>query len=375
VAEEQRNLVQRLLDDAKEREIRAEERKKYYDALMRETMFDPETGQPLFIPNAQPTMKVGEKRLAYSELSASQRDELQRTLKSRHCGHVIKISSKKSNTQRSIEEIVATIDEKVKQREVQIERIKRSDEKEKSGWFKPAIDPLSAQTVEAKGRVPLHKKDLPKPAPPPPSPPKVKSSAKDMASLVDRNTEWVLQREKFLLKKRNEAEKQELAEFSGKPKINRNVDDLASAAEQRFSAEVQVARQHRDAHSQSMETRSVSGQSSTLSSRGKGERGISSGALRRQRASLAVPASLAAGSALTGTTPPTGVPLQHFSPSPYAPNSINVEREEEPLYSIPPSRAAGEPMVTDSATDDGLEGLLASWLELEQETDRALQRV
>ncbi len=353
VAENQRDLVQRLLDDAKQREIRAEERKKYYDLLRQEALFDPETGQPLFQPNAMPTLKVGEKRVPFSELPDEQKEELRKTLQSRHCGHVIKISSKRTTTQRSINEIVATIDEKVKQRELQIERIRRNDEKEKSAWFKPAIDPLSAQTADAKGRIPLHKQALPKPEAPPPPPPKPKSSGKDMADLVARNAEWLQQREKILQKKRCEVEKEQLSEVTGRPKIHSSTD-LVAAAEQRFSAEVQVARQHRDAMSQaSVGSRSVSNQS-CVKSQGQLCK-ESSGALRRQRVS---PSFVSA----SASPRPIAEAAAHFSPAPQIP------RQAVPVMmgvqEAQPGAAAED--------DDGLQGLLASWKELEIETDRAL---
>lgn len=355
VAITQREFVQRLLDDAKEREVRAEERKRHYDELKQESMYDPETGQELFSPNAPPTLRVGDKRVPYSQLSTQQQEELRKSLQSRHCAHVVKISGMKTKTQRSIDEIVATIDEKVKQREQQIERIKRNDEKEKNGWFKPTIDPLSAQTAESKGRIPMHKKTLPKPEAPPPPPPKPKSSAKEMNNLVARNAEWAQQREKVLAKKRAELQKEELSEVTGKPKIHSSLD-LVVAAEQRFSAEVQVARQqHRDAMSAgSIDGRSASVQSSSMSLSVNKE---SSGALRRQRASAVQS---------TSASPlPVVVEATHFSPMPQIPRDFAIV----PRSVMPDATAAAAAAVE----DDGLQGLLDSWKELELQTDLALR--
>ena len=352
VAEQQRELVQRLLDDAKAREQRAAERKLYYEALRRETLFDHETGQPLFQPNAQPTLKVGEKRVPFHELSDQQKDELKKLLHTRHCGHVIKISDKKSSTQRTITEIVATIDEKVKQREQQLERIRRNDEREKSGWFKPKIDERSAQTAVAKGRVPLHKKTLPKPTTPAPLPPPPKSSAKEMADLVSRNNEWLQQKQKLIQKKKAEVEKEELAEVTAKPKIHSS-SDLVNAAEQRMAAEVQLSRQHRDAASTgSVEARSNSTMSMKSATGFRQQQ--SSGALRRQRAHVDCHASPRA----LGN---------HFSPPPQGPRTAFPSSEAHQGL-LPPEITS-----CSLGNDDGLQELLDSWKQLEQETDRALQ--
>lgn len=81
-------FVQRLQDDIKARELRATERRKKYEALQKERLYDNETGQPLFQPNAVPTKLVGQKRVPFTELSPEERAELQSKLAKQGMRHI-----------------------------------------------------------------------------------------------------------------------------------------------------------------------------------------------------------------------------------------------------------------------------------------------
>ena len=147
-------------------------------------------------------------------------------------------------------------------------------------------------------------------------------------------------------------EKEELAEVTAKPKIHSS-SDLVNAAEQRMAAEVQLSRQHRDAASTgSVEARSNSTMSMKSATGFRQQQ--SSGALRRQRAHVDCHASPRA----LGN---------HFSPPPQGPRTAFPSSEAHQGL-LPPEITS-----CSLGNDDGLQELLDSWKQLEQETDRALQ--
>lgn len=248
------HIVQRLQEDAKAREERAELRKKHYEMIQKQRLYDPETGQPLFEPNAMATKAIGKERVAFDHLSPEDRADLLKRLQKVGMSHLIAAAKKKQNrAARPIDEIVATMADRTTQAAHHIEKIKRDDKKHEEGWFTPKVNPTSLKMAE--GKTKIHELPLPTPKvadnsskhPEPTKP--APSSAKKMNGMVERSEEWVKHHQLLLERKR---EKQRAAELDGcsfKPERavtkskNQNFEnDLVMAAEVRMRYDLEMYR-------------------------------------------------------------------------------------------------------------------------------------
>ncbi|CUF40064.1 Hypothetical protein, putative, partial [Bodo saltans] len=211
------HIVQRLQEDIKAREARAAERKKKYEAVQRERLYDHETGQPLFVPNAAPSKAVGKNRVAFKDLPPDEQKQLKAKLAKMGMSFIVRASmiNREQEPARNIEDIVAAMADRSKRAETHMEKIKRNDLKERDDWFHPKLDDSSLKM--AASRVPPHEQELPT-KPPPPAPYKKPVSSKTkIDEMLVRTDQWAQSKKTRLQRAHDKVAAEELADCTFKP--------------------------------------------------------------------------------------------------------------------------------------------------------------
>jgi hypothetical protein len=222
------HIVQRLQEDIKAREVRAAERKKRYEAVQKERLYDNETGQPLFVPNATPSKSVGKNRVPFHELPPDEQKQMKAKLSKMGMSFIVRASmrNRANEPTRNIEDIVAAMADRSKRAETHMEKIKRNDIKERDDWFHPKLDSSSLKMAAA--RVPPHEQELPTKPPPPPELKKPASSKTKMDEMLLRTEQWTQSRKTRMQRAHEKVVAEELADCTFKP-LRANREALLSA--------------------------------------------------------------------------------------------------------------------------------------------------
>lgn len=236
-------IVQRLEEDTAARRKRQEERHKLFLRKQKERLYDKVTGQPLFTPNAMPLIERKDgTRVPYAELSAAEKAEYHKRLRSHHVDVIPQVATRRDNkATRDIDAVVRDMTEKQREASKAIARIKRKDEQELTKLFHPTIESKSAEIASSnEHRQPVYKLPLPKrqPSPKEKKPLLAPSNGESIESMLNRTEQWKQQFQSRFERKKKEIESAETKPCTFKPKVNRASESLVAAAESRYAAEV-----------------------------------------------------------------------------------------------------------------------------------------
>ena len=211
-------IVDRLTQDAIERSKRKEERASLFLLRQKEKLYDKDTGQPLFLPNAMATVVKNGKRVRFDTLTKEERELFMKKIRSRHVDFVPNLILKHQKIEHSDPtSVIRRLAEKQKQRTKNIEKIRKRDEKELETFFHPTIE---VKSVEIASSMSDHRKPL---FPPKQRPRQLSRSVpRDdvIQSVQFRTTEWARKKEKERQQRKDNANAAEVEECTFKPQVN-----------------------------------------------------------------------------------------------------------------------------------------------------------
>ncbi|RNF25741.1 uncharacterized protein Tco025E_01981 [Trypanosoma conorhini] len=226
-----RAYLQRVEADKARREQRLEQLRADCARKAREQMYEAKTGQPLFEPNALPTVRKHGVRVGFKELDGEERQELLKKMRLRHQEYVLARHFREERERREgkpqhprgPDEVVADLLDQAKRRYRHAEDAVGVP----AGTFHPQISARTRRIIARKLWQPIHERPLPRrpsqssEAPSSCSP---KSSDTCFERVLARSENWVEQRNQRVQGARLALEKAAAAECSFHPNLESSFD-------------------------------------------------------------------------------------------------------------------------------------------------------
>ncbi|KAF8301688.1 hypothetical protein TcYC6_0050720 [Trypanosoma cruzi] len=226
------SYLQRVESDKMRREEKLEKLRIHYAKLANEQKYEKKTGQPLFEPNALPTVVKDGVRVSFNELNGEEQRLLIKKLRQQHQEYVLaryfrderERREGKQQRQRGPDEVVADLLGQEKKRQSHAE-----DESTTEESFHPKISARTRKIVSKKIWTPVYERPLPKrtsQASESPSPysPNTKSLDACFQRVLARSMEWVQRRNQRVQSARLALEEKALAECRFQPKLDGSFD-------------------------------------------------------------------------------------------------------------------------------------------------------
>lgn len=247
----QKQFLSRMKEDLAGRMERKRERAIRFARQQKEKLFDPLTGQPLFEPNAAPTVvRQDGQRVSFHDLSSKEKKDLIRKLKQRGRLDFIPGVSKDRTSDHTVDaeevqEMYKRMLEKVRTGEKKIDRIRKKEETELTKLFRPTIDKRTSKLIAQQGiRKPVYALPLPTKPPPPPPKPKPKSNDAKMNNVAERNS--VFQSTKLDTQKKMVENKLAKEVCSFQPKVSATSNRIVSERRAQWQKEIATLEMRRE---------------------------------------------------------------------------------------------------------------------------------
>ncbi|EKF32746.1 hypothetical protein MOQ_003398 [Trypanosoma cruzi marinkellei] len=227
-----KSYLQRVESDKMRREEKLEKLRIYYAKLANEQKYEKKTGQPLFEPNALPTVVKDGVRVSFNELDGEEQRLLIKKLRQQHQEYVLaryfrderERREGKDQRRRAPDEVVADLLDQEKKRQSHAE-----DESTPEETFHPKISARTRRIVSKKQWTPVYERPLPKRTSqssesPSPYSPNTKSLDACFQRVLARSMEWVQRRNQRVQNARQALEEKSLAECRFQPKVDGSLD-------------------------------------------------------------------------------------------------------------------------------------------------------
>ena len=250
-------IVDRLVTDIEGRRQRQIEREQLYRKKLKEKLYDRTTGQPLFEPNALPTIVRNDgTRIPLDKLPAKERAETLRkwrTWKHVDVGAQVWKHAARSKSPadgsgnrgpRTMDEIVAKLMDKQFSSKNKVEKIRTRERKELKDLFHPKLEQKSIEmTSSDPDRLPIYQQPLPtkpskeeeearKPKP-------RKSDAAAIEGMLQRTKQWLQTRHNQLQRKATSIEREEMAECVFAPSVTAESARICQERQARLLVELE----------------------------------------------------------------------------------------------------------------------------------------